>query len=423
VSDEPVRLETLDNGLRVVTQHMPGLRSAAVGVWVDVGARHEEAALNGVSHFLEHMAFKGTTSRSAREIVEAIEDKGGQLNAYTSREHTAYHARILAEDVPLALELIADILRHSVLDPAEIEREREVILQEIGQVEDTPDDIVFDLWQAGAFPDQPIGRPVLGSAETVRAVSRDRLTGHLERHYVPGAMVLAATGAVEHARIVELALRLFGDLAVQPPVPAEPARYQAADIRLRRRLEQAHVVLGLEGLGYHDPDLWALQVLSTVLGGGMSSRLFQEIREKRGLAYSVFTFTNSFTDCGTFGVYAGTSGASAAELLRVVAAETVAMTEVTDEVEIERAKSQLRAGLVMGLESCAALCEELARQILIHGRPIPPEETLARIDAVDAPAVRRVARRLLERPQPALTVLGPQRRLEPLDRIARRLRA
>lgn len=423
MSDAPARLATLGNGLRVVTQRMPGLRSAAVGVWVDVGARHEDAPLNGVSHFLEHMAFKGTTTRSAREIVEQIEDKGGQLNAYTSREHTAYHARILAEDLPLALELIADILRHSVLDPAEIEREREVILQEIGQVEDTPDDLVFDLWQAGAFPDQPIGRPVLGSNETVRAVSRERLALHLERHYVPSAMVLAATGAIEHERIVDQGERLFGDLAGGPAVAAAPARYRAADIRLRRRLEQAHLVLGLEGLTYHDPDFWALQVLSTVLGGGMSSRLFQEVREKRGLAYSVFTFTNSFADCGTFGVYAGTAGASAAELLRVVAAETVAMTAVADEAEIERAKSQLRASLVMGLESCAALCEELARQILIHGRPVPPEETLARIDAVDPAAVRRVAARLLERPQPTLTVLGPHRRLEPLDRIAGRLQA
>ena len=389
------RITTLDNGLRVASETMANVQTASVGVWVDVGARYEAAEVNGVAHMLEHMAFKGTARRSARAIAEAIENVGGQLNAYTSREHTAYYARILADDLPLAVDLLADILQHSAFDDAELARERGVVLQEIGQVQDTPDDLVFDLFQETAFPGQPIGRSILGPAELIAALPRSALVDYMAGHYGPARMVLAAAGKVEHERLVELGQRLFRELPAPAVTPATGARYQGGERREPRDLEQAHLLLGLPAFSYLDDDFYALQVLSAMLGGGMSSRLFQEVRENRGLCYSIFSFASSYADTGLFGIYAGTGEKEVAELVPVVCDEFQKLIAEPGEDELLRARAQLKASLMMALESCFAQSEELARQLLVFGRRIPPDEIIAKVDAVDQDAIRR------DRPPPA----------------------
>ncbi|MCS7267035.1 MAG: pitrilysin family protein [Geminicoccaceae bacterium] len=402
------RVTTLPNGFRVISEKLPGVRTAAVGVWVDAGTRHEPARLNGIAHLLEHMVFKGTRTRSAKDIACAIEAVGGSLNAWTSREHTAFHARVLAEDVPLAVELVADILTNPLLDEQELAKERDVVIQELGQVEDTPDDLVFDLFQERAFPDQPLGRSILGSEETIRAIARDSLLAFMAEHYVPGRMVLAAAGAVDHERLVALAERWFGEREPRPAPVTVRARYVGGRERDGRDLEQVHLCFGLEGVSYHDPDYWAVQVLATALGGGMSSRLFQEVRENRGLCYEIEAFSSSFADTGLFGIYTGTAPDKLEELLEVTVTETRSLVRDPEPAEIERAKAQLRAGLLMSLESCAGVADSIARQLLIYGRRIPVEELLARIEAVDREAVRRAGERLFASGgATTLALLGP----------------
>ncbi|MDW8370593.1 MAG: pitrilysin family protein, partial [Geminicoccaceae bacterium] len=338
------------------------------------------------------------------------------LNAWTSREQTAFHARVLAKDVPLAVELIADILTNPVFDEHELAKEREVVLQEIGQVEDTPDDLVFDLFQERAFPDQPLGRSILGSEETVRALPRSALVAFMAEHYVPANMILAAAGSVDHERLVALAERWFGDRPARAAPPPEPARYRGGLERDGRELEQVHLCLGTEGVPYHDPDYWAVQVLATALGGGMSSRLFQEVRENRGLCYAIEVFASSFLDTGLIGIYTGTGPKQVEELLEVAARETRALVREPEAAEIERAKAQLRASLLMSQESCAGVAESIARQLAIFGRRIPVEEMLARIEAVDRDAVRRVGERLFAAGRATtLVALGPADRLPELE--------
>ncbi len=423
--NENTEITRLDSGLRIATQHMPSVQTASIGVWIDAGARHEQPEVNGVAHMLEHMAFKGTERRSARVIAEEIENVGGHLNAYTSRENTAYYARILAEDLPLAADILADILQNSTFEADELERERGVILQEIGQTLDTPDDLIFDLFQETAFPDQALGRSILGPAEIVSAMSRDQLTGYMGEHYAPEKMILAASGKVEHDRLVDLGDRLFQGLPATSSDDADvqTGRYAQGDLRKERDLEQVHLILGLPGVSYHDDDFYALQILSATLGGGMSSRLFQEVREKRGLAYSVFSFAACYRDTGVFGIYAGTGEEQTAELVPVLCDELTSLIGSASEEEIARARAQLKASMMMGLESCFAQSEDIARQLLIFGRRIPQEETIAEIDAVDAHAIKRVGERLIEGARPSLAAIGPVSKLPGLDQVERRLAA
>ncbi|HET6469067.1 MAG TPA: pitrilysin family protein, partial [Geminicoccaceae bacterium] len=358
MTTDTTEITTLPNGLRVISETMPRLQTAALGVWVDVGARYETTEVNGVAHLLEHMAFKGTGTRSARAIAEEIENVGGSINAYTAREHTAYYARVLAEDVPLAADIVADILQHSTFDPGELEKERHVVLQEIGQVQDTPDDLVFDLFQEAAYPGQAMGRSILGPEAVVGRLPREALIDYMARHYGASRMILAGAGRIEHDRLVELAERLFRDLPATSGSAPEPARYRGSHVLDRRKdLEQVHLCLGVEGLSLTDPDYYALQVFSTALGGGMSSRLFQEVRENRGLCYSVYSFAASYCDTGLLGIYAGTGGKEVAELIPVVAEETLKLATAPSEEELRRARAQLKAGLLMSLESCSAVCE------------------------------------------------------------------
>lgn len=423
--NENTKITRLDNGLRVATQHMPSVQTASIGVWIDAGARHERPEVNGVAHMLEHMAFKGTERRSARVIAEEIENVGGHLNAYTSRENTAYYARVLAEDLPLAADILADILQNSTFEADELERERGVILQEIGQTQDTPDDLVFDLFQEATFPDQALGRPILGPAEIVSSMSRDQLTGYMGEHYAPERMILSAAGKVEHDHLVELGAKLFQKL---PATSSDAGKVQSGcyaegDLRKERDLEQVHLILGLPGFSYHDDDFYALQILSATLGGGMSSRLFQEVREKRGLAYSVFSFAACYQDTGVFGIYAGTGEEQTAELVPVLCDELTSLIDSASEEEIARARAQLKASMMMGLESCFAQSEDIARQLLIFGRRIPQEETIAEIDAVDAAAIKQVGERLIEGARPSLAAIGPVKKLPSLDTVKSRLAA
>jgi predicted Zn-dependent peptidase len=415
-----VRLTTLANGMRVLSDAMDAVETVSLGVWVDVGTRHEPAEINGVAHLLEHMAFKGTERRSALDIAAEIEAVGGHLNAYTSREHTAYYAKVLKQDVALAVDILADILQNSTFEAKELERERTVVLQEIGQANDTPDDIIFDLFQERAFPDQAMGRPVLGRAEIIRRIDRDTVAGYLRRHYAAPGMVLVAAGNVDHDRLVRLAERAFGKLASSAPSSTEPARYLGGDLREERDLEQVHVVLGFPGFSFGDPDYYAASVVSTALGGGMSSRLFQEIREKRGLVYSIYSFAHAYSDGGVFGVYAGTGEEEAAELMPALCEEIRRLVDGLSPGELERARAQLKAGLLMSLESTTARCEQQASHMLVFGKPLDLTGLVAHIDAVDGDAVTRVARRLRTGP-PTFTALGPIARLEDYGRLADRL--
>jgi predicted Zn-dependent peptidase len=416
------RLSILANGLRVATDRADSVDTVSLGIWVDVGTRHEAADINGVAHFLEHMAFKGTERRSALAIAEEIEAVGGHLNAYTSRESTAYYAKVLKEDVPLALDILADILQHSTFEPEELERERAVILQEIGQANDTPDDIIFDHFQECAYPDQAMGRPVLGRPEIIRRIGRDMVLGYLQDHYGAHRMVLSAAGNLDHEAIVAHAEKLLGNLPAERPTAIEPTRYTGGDRREERDLEQLHLVLGFPGPVLGDPDYYAAMVLSTAFGGGMSSRLFQEIRERRGLVYAIHSFVHGYRDGGLFGIYAGTGEVEASELVPALCEEVIRLQDGLSPVELKRAKTQMKAALLMSLESNSARCEQLAQHLLIHGTPFDPPEIVARIESVDDASIRRVVARWRSAP-PTLAALGPLSRLDEFERFRERLDA
>jgi predicted Zn-dependent peptidase len=399
---------------------MEQVETVSVGVWVQVGTRHETKEINGVSHVLEHMAFKGTRRRTARAIAEEIEAVGGHLNAYTAREGTTYFAKVMKEDIGLALDIIADILQHSVFDPEELARERDVILQEIGQARDTPDDIIFDHFQETAYPDQPLGRPVLGTEETVTALKREALVGHMAQHYHAGRMILAAAGKLDHDWLVERAQELFAGLANGTAPAPVPARYKGGEFRGEEDLEQVHIVLGFPGLPLGHADQFAMAALSTVLGGGMSSRLFQEVREKRGLVYSIYSFFAGFADSGLFGIYAGTGAKSLKELTPLVFDQVAGVAKAVSPEELARAKAQLRADVLMSLESTGARAEQIARQLTIYGRILSPAEVTAEIDKVDNAALARCATVLLKGPLTVAT-LGPAKKLENYEKLSQRL--
>jgi predicted Zn-dependent peptidase len=416
-----VKVTRLPSGLSVVTDRMPHLESASLGVWVGAGSRDENPDEHGISHLLEHMAFKGTKRRTARQIAESIEAVGGDLNAATSVESTAYYARVLKADVPLALDVLSDILSEPTFDAEELRREQNVIVQEIGATEDAPDDLVFDRLQETAFPMQPVGRSILGTPETVRSFNSARLRAYLGRNYRAPDMLVAAAGAVEHDAIVaEVEKRFAGFNGPAGPAPQQ-ASYSGGTRVESRDLEQVHIALALQGVPVRDAQLYSLQVFTSVLGGGMSSRLFQEVREIRGLCYAIQAFHMPYSDTGLFGLYAGTDETDAPELMRVVIDEIGNATETLNEVEVNRAKAQMKAGLLMALESSEARVGQIARQILAFGRPIPLEEIVAKVDAVTVESARAAGRALIGRSRPAIAALGPGSGLERTAAIAESL--
>ena len=416
-----VDVTSLPSGLVVITDEMPHLQTASLGVWVGSGSRDEKTDEHGISHLLEHMAFKGTARRTARQIAEEIEAVGGDLNAGTSVETTAYYARVLKDDMPLAIDVLSDILANPSFEPAELVREQNVIVQEIGAYEDSPEDLVFDHLQETAFPGQPVGRAILGTPESVRSFDGKGLRSYLGRHYRAPDMVIAAAGAVSHSAVLAEVERRFGSFGGPPaPVP-EPARFGGGARVVERDLEQAHLALALQGVAQRDPDLYSLQVFTSVVGGGMSSRLFQEVREQRGLCYSIYAYHMPYSDTGMFGLYAGTDAADAPELMRVVVDQIVAASENLTEAEVARAKAQMKTGLLMALESSGARAEQLARQMIAYGRPIPLDEIVTRLDAVTVASARAAGRALIARGRPAIAALGPGGGLERAAAIAESL--
>lgn len=411
---------TLGNGLRVVTDFIPHVETVTVGVWTDVGSRHERPDQNGLSHMLEHMAFKGTRKRSARDIAEVVEDVGGYLNAYTSREHTTYYARVLKDDVALGLNVLADILQNSVFEATELERERGVIIQEIGQSNDTPDDIVFDYFQQAAYPGQSIGRPILGTVDLVNSFSRDALAGYMSDHYKAEQMVVVASGNFDSDSFIARVAQEFSNLGHAREMTVENAIYQGGVQQDSRDLEQVNLLIGFEGISFEDPDFYAAQIMAMILGGGMSSRLFQEIREKRGLVYSIYSFMQSYVDGGSFAIHAGTGAAQVQDLIPVVVEEMQKLSQSVSMAEVMRARAQMQAGLMMSLESTTSRMEQLGRQMMLFGRPIPHSEIMEKIDQVDDVAIMRYMDRMLTGSKLSLAAVGPLSHLEDYDKIAAR---
>ncbi len=402
-----ISITKLDNGLSVVTEDMPHLESAAMGVWVKAGARDETLKQHGVAHLLEHMAFKGTPTRSARDIAEQIENVGGDINAATSVETTSFYARIMGEDVPLALDMLHDILANSTFSEQEMLREKHVILQEIGAANDSPDDLVFDVFQNTCFGGQPIGRPILGTAETVTGFSADDIRQYLDAHYRGPNMVVSAAGKVDHAAFVKQAEKLFGSFSPELAEKPVQASFIGGEAIMERDIQEAHVLLGFEGRAYHVQDFYASQLLSVVLGGGMSSRLFQEIREKRGLCYSIYSFHWGFSDTGVFGIHAATGKEDLEELMPVLIEELLRASQDISTEEVDRARAQIRASLMMGMESPVTRAGNVARQILLFGRLIPVEEIMERLQALTPGRLMDLADRMFAQSDPTLTALGP----------------
>jgi predicted Zn-dependent peptidase len=416
-----VEITRLPSGLSVVTDRMPHLESATLGVWVGAGSRYEMPDEHGISHLLEHMAFKGTKRRTSRQIAEEIEAVGGDLNAATSTESTAYFARVLKADVTLALDVLSDILTESTFDAEELRREQNVIVQEIGAAEDTPDDLVFERLHETAFPKQSLGRSILGTRETVRSFNPAGIRAYLSRNYRAPDMLVAAAGAIEHKAIVAEAEKRFASFT-GPAAPApQPAQFGGGTRVETRDLEQVHIALALQGIPTRDEQLYSLQVFSSVLGGGMSSRLFQEVREKRGLCYTINAFHMPYSDTGLFVLYAGTDEADAPELMRVAIDQIAIATETLNETEVARAKAQMKASLLMALESSEARLGQIARQMLAYGRPIPLDEIVGKVDAVTVASARAAGRALIGRGKPAIAALGPGNGLESAAAIAESL--
>jgi predicted Zn-dependent peptidase len=396
---------------------MPEIATATLGVWVGTGSRHELPHEHGLSHLIEHMAFKGTTRRSARRIAEDIENVGGDINAATSVEYTSYTARVLGENIDVALDVLGDILINSAFEAAELAREKGVILQEYAAVEDTPDDLVYDAFMETAYAGQPIGRPILGTPDTIRSFDEATIRAFLAREYAPGKMVLAAAGNVDHPRIVEAAERLFGVMPAVGIRQPDAGLYSGGEKRIPRKLEQANIALGLPGLSFKDPGYYAIHLFAHILGGGLTSRLWHEVRENRGLAYSIDAFHWPFSDTGLFGIGAGTGGSDVAELMNVTLECMRQATQDISETEMVRAKAQMKVALLTALETPGGRIERIARQLLSWGRVVPSDEIVTKVDALTVGHVREAGRRLLQG-TPTLAAIGPLKGLPSLKRIA-----
>ncbi len=412
-----VQHSILPNGLHVISEAMDHVETTSFGVWFNCGTRDESPDQNGIAHLLEHMMFKGTQRRSARQIAEQIENVGGYSNAYTSREHTAYYARVMAKDLGLAADIIGDCLQNSLFQELELEREKQVIIQEIGQNIDTPDDIVFDHLQKAAYGDQPLGRQILGQAEIIRAITPGQLKDYAARHYAYGNIVISASGKLDHARLVDLAQLHFAALPQHRPGTLSPSGFTPMPVFDVRDSEQAHLALALPACGTYSNEYYKFSVMSNILGGTSSSRLFQEVREKRGLAYSVYSFISSVDDAGILGVYAGTGPESAALLRQVVEDEMKKLSDGCTDEELERAKQQAKSALLMGLEQSFSRAEYWAQSFLTYGRLVPVSEFIGQIDAIGKSDVRAAAEFVLAQ-KPAIAAVAPQKAIEEWEKFS-----
>jgi predicted Zn-dependent peptidase len=405
-----VRKTVLENGLTVITEHMPSVRSVSIGIWLRTGSRAESEADNGITHFLEHMVFKGTRKRSAEEIARSADSIGGHLDAFTAKECTSFSIKVLDEHLPRAFDVLADLVKDPLLRDEHINKESQVIQEEIKMVEDTPDDLVHELFTESYWRNHALGRPILGTRETVRSFNRRRLFRYFRRHYTPGNMLVTAAGNLEHRRVLGLTKEQFGSALTGPASPAAKAPVASPGIRLRHKknLEQVHICVGAPAYPLTHPKRFACYVLNTILGGGMSSRLFQNVREKRGLAYAVFSGLNTYSDAGCLNVYAGTSTANARTVVQLIVEEFARLKSepLTDE-ELRRTKDYLKGSTLLGLESTTSRMSNLARQEMYFGRHISMDEIAREVEAVTADDVLAVACDLLEPGRIALTVLGP----------------
>ncbi len=401
----------LDNGLRIITEEIPHFKSASIGVWVDTGSRDETDLNNGISHFIEHMIFKGTKTRSAAEIAEIMDGVGGQLNAFTEKEHTCFYARVIDKHVELAVELLFDMLLNSVFDPQELERERSVILDEIRLYDDSPDDIIFDMFNRLIWDKHSLGRPILGTKEIIESISRDSIFDYIAKNYQAGNIVIAATGNVIHNDFVALVEKYCQGIAeskagLRKNEPFE--NYKKQMVRRKKDCEQSYVIVGREGLSSRDQSKYCLSIVDSILGSSMSSRIFQEIREKRGLAYGVGSFSNCLSDTGIFGIFAGTSPSTLDEVtaLSLEITENMRKTGATPE-EISRAKEQLKGSLSLALESTSGRMMRLAKSEFYHGRLISPEEIFEKIDIITSENVMEMCRKMLDTQTYSTAILGP----------------
>lgn len=418
-----VEFTRLPSGLTVVTQNMPHIESVAMGAWIKSGARNELESEHGIAHLLEHMAFKGTGRRSARQIAEEIENVGGEVNAATSTETTSYYARVLKDHLPLAVDILSDILTNSLFDEDELAREKNVIMQEIGAANDIPDDVVFDNFAGAAYQNQMIGRPILGTPETVMGFSPDDIRRYLDRNYTTDRIYIVATGAIDHDVFAKMVETRFSGLPRKPATPPvmELAKYTGGDRREERALSDAQVILGFEGPAYHAQDFYCSQILANVLGGGMSSRLFQEVREVRGLCYSVYAFHWGFSDSGVFAVHAATGGEQLPELIPVIIDQLHRAADNVEPLEVDRARAQIRAQLLMGQESASARAGQIARQIMLWGRPIPNEEMMMRLENITPKRLTDLAERTFYNTRPTISAIGPLENLAPISEIVNEL--
>lgn len=406
---ENVNKDVLDNGLTVLTERMPQVRSVSMGVWVKTGSRSESPELNGVAHFVEHLLFKGTRRRTAEEIAREVDSIGGHLDAFTGKETACYSAKVLDDHLPLAFDILSDLVLHPRFDPDEMERERRVVLEEIKMEEDTPDDLVCEIFTQNFWRNQPLGRPILGTARSVGRLDRDRVAGYFREHYAPDQLVVSAAGHLDHPDILDLASRHFGHLERRPDgralAPAKPCN--PISLRTKKELEQAHICLGVPGCALTDRNRFAFYLLSTILGAGMSSRLFQNIREKQGLAYAIYSGLSAFRDTGCLSVYAGTSLENAGRVVGSIVREFRDLKEHrVKEEELRRAKDHLKGSLLLSLESSSSRMANLARQELYFGDYTPPRETILDIGRVSADQVQALAHSVFDTRQVSLTVLG-----------------
>lgn len=417
-----ISYKTLNNGLIVATDTIDSIETVSVHVLVRAGSRNENDLNNGVSHFLEHMAFKGTNRRTAKGIADEFDDIGAHFNAYTSREKTVYYAKVLKQDVEVAIDILADIVQNSILPEDEIERERGVILQEIAMNNDTPDELVFDYFQEIAYPNQPFGKTILGPVDIIKDMSRPMIQSYIDERYSLSNMVVSAAGNITSEKFEQLVTKHFVTHNPKDAPKAQKAVYQGGDFRLVKDLEQVQFAMGFETISYFDPEYYTQQVLATIAGGSMSSRLNQEIREKRGLAYSIFAFGSSFTDNGMFGVYAGTSGEKLNELIDVVAIELKKLTDTITEEEVKRAKAQVKTGLLMSQESSVSRAEKLAGNLAIFGRYIPTSEIIEKIENINIQNLQAFAERILtQKLRPTVASLGKIDKLYNYEEILEKL--
>jgi predicted Zn-dependent peptidase len=413
------RKDTLSNGIRVVSETLPKSRSVSIGVWVKVGSRHEPPEIGGISHFIEHMFFKGTGKRSAKDIAIEMDSIGGEMNAFTSQETTTYYAKVVDEHLPVVVEILADILLGAKFDPVEMEKERKVILEEIKGVEDTPDDYIHELFTSTVWPDNSLGRPILGTRETIKALKHNDIVSYIDNYYHPREIVISVAGNFEHGRLIEMLDRHFGKLARTGVAKKEaaPAFTTAVAVK-KKQLEQVQLCLGCKGLQYTHEDRFVISALNTVLGNSMSSRLFQEVREQNALAYSIYSYVTSYRDTGLLTVYAGTDPSNALEVVRLVVKEMKKIKEegITPAEEL-RVKNQIKGSLILSLESSNSHMSRLARQEMYFGKYLSMDDIIKGVEKVTAEQVQRLAQQLFTRENTSLTILGPLSKADVPDSV------